>query len=190
MKQNAEPYIETYSGEKFYFLNPTEDSIHIKDIAHALANKCRFAGHCSDFYSVAEHSYIVSILVEPHLALEGLLHDASEAYLEDIPRPIKPYFKEYKGFEDKIMGVISKKFGISFPESPEVKVADSVQLISEARHLMPSRGEVDYPQIPEGRIGKKPKCLPPFQAKKLFLGRFYELTNTGPIEASSIIARL
>ena len=73
-----ESYIETVSGRKFYFLNPNPEDIDIEDIAHALSMQCRFTGHTKWFYSVAEHAIWVSYLVPVHLALEGLLHDASE----------------------------------------------------------------------------------------------------------------
>lgn len=185
MIQNTEPFIETFTGKRFYFLDPTEESICIEDIAHALSNKCRFAGHCRDFYSVAEHSLIVSLLVPEDLALPALLHDAAEAYLEDIPSPIKPFFKEYKEMENKILDVIVSKWGFNLsPNCEEIKIADKVQLRSEARHLLPSMGE-GYPEI-EGRIGKKPKCLYPHLAEEAFLERFYDLTNTRPIEKSVI----
>jgi hypothetical protein len=186
MIQDSEPFIETYSGKRMYFLDPRPEDICIEDIAHALSNKCRFAGHCSSFYSVAEHSLIVSLLVEPDLALTALMHDAAEAYLEDIPSPIKPYFKEYKEMERNIMEVLASKFEFQFPEPDEVKEADKVQLVSEARHLMPSRG-ADYPQVP-GRTGKKPKCLYPHLAEEVFLERFYELRNEQPIGRSLIVA--
>lgn len=179
------PYIETSTGTKFYFLKPTEESIHIEDIAHALSNKCRFAGHTSNFYSVAEHSYIVSLLVPEPWELAALLHDSAETYLEDIPSPIKPYFKEYKKFETRIMKVIASKFKFEYPSDLCIKEADRIQLKTEGKYLMPSQG-VDYPVV-EGRNGKVPKCLAPVQAEKLFLERFYELIGEPPIKQSLIV---
>ena len=87
----------TYTGKEFYPLDPNPADIDIKDIAHALSNCCRFAGHIKSFYSVAQHSVIVSELCEPENALAGLLHDASEAYLSDIARPVK-YTEQMEGY--------------------------------------------------------------------------------------------
>lgn len=171
-----EPYIETYTGRNFYFKKPDPSDIYIEDIAHALGNKCRFAGHCVSFYSVAEHSYIVSHLVPSHLALAGLLHDASEAYLEDIPTPIKPFMSSYYDLEAKIMFCIAEKFGFDWPLDEQVKLWDKVQLRSEAKYLMPSGGK-DYVGIPTDKNGKVPKCIMPYHAEKLFLERYYELVG-------------
>src|ERR1017187_10636100 len=77
--------ITTFSGIHFWPLLPNPADIRIEDIAHALSNQCRFAGHAREFYSVAEHSVRVSQLCPPEDALWGLLHDASEAYLTDVP---------------------------------------------------------------------------------------------------------
>lgn len=171
-----EPFIETYTGKKFYFLDPHEEDICIEDIAHALSNKCRFAGHCRWFYSVAEHSLIVSLLVPDDLALAALLHDAAEAYLEDIPSPIKPFFKEYKEFENRIMDVINKKWLSNINHNhPEIKEADKIQLFSEARHLLPSKGSL-FGDPPTKR-GKVPKCLYPHLAEEAFMERFNDLTK-------------
>jgi 5'-deoxynucleotidase YfbR-like HD superfamily hydrolase len=82
-------WIQTYQGGCFEPFNPHPDQIHIRDIAHALALTCRFTGHCLDFYSVAQHSVMVSQIVSHKHALAGLLHDASEAYLTDVASPIK-----------------------------------------------------------------------------------------------------
>lgn len=82
-------YFITFTGKKFYFSDPLPEMICLADIAHALAHQCRFGGHAKRFYSVAEHSVLVSYLVPPHLALKGLLHAAAKAYYGDIVRPLK-----------------------------------------------------------------------------------------------------
>ncbi|MEM4379972.1 MAG: hypothetical protein QXL01_04720, partial [Thermoplasmatales archaeon] len=82
-----EPWIETYSGKKFDYLAQSE--LDIEDIAHALSNLCRFNGHTRVFYSVAEHSVNVSSMVPPELKIAALLHDAAEAYIGDVPSPLK-----------------------------------------------------------------------------------------------------
>lgn len=90
-------WILTFSGERFYPFSPAPEEVKTKDIAHALANICRFNGHTRGFYSVAAHSVHVSRLVPPEFALEALLHDAAEAYVGDMVRPLKrglPAFEE------------------------------------------------------------------------------------------------
>lgn len=177
--KNEGPWIETYTGKRFHFLAPTEEQIDIEDIAHALSNICRFGGHCSFFYSVGEHSVAVSEIGVGN-ELTKLLHDSAEAYLIDIPTPIKVHLVGYKDMENRIMSVIASKFHFPYPMFKEVKYSDVVQLSTEARHLLPSRGndwEWEY-LWEEGRPkrgGIIPRCLNPKQAKKLFLDRFEEL---------------
>lgn len=179
-----EPWIETYSGKRFYFLDPTPDMVDIEDIAHSLSNQCRFAGHVSKFYSVAEHSINVSNLVQrinrgdSKLSLAALLHDASEAYLIDIPSPIKQHLPGYKDIEHRVMGVIAAKFGFQWPPDGIIHDADAAQLKTEAKWLLPSRGDDWAHQYPtEIRHGILPKCVPPSIAKELFLGVFESLTR-------------
>ena len=128
-------WITTYTGKKFHYLEPRPEEIDIRDIAHALSLKVRYCGHCLQFYSVGEHSMRVADLLPKALQLEGLLHDAAEAYMPDVPRPIKYRFG-LKEFEDKIEEVIRVRFGLV--KSPLVKEADNVLLATEARDLMPN----------------------------------------------------
>jgi hypothetical protein len=173
------PWIETASGKHFHFLKPLPEDIDIDDIAHALANTCRYTGHCRKFYSVAEHSVAVSEL-SPDAALAGLLHDASEAYITDIASPVKPFLKNYKQLENTVMEAIAAKFGFSMPLHPQIKEADVIQLSVEAWHLVPSQGiGWTYWTMNGGRPKSKgiaPRCLFPKEAKKLFLSKFKELT--------------
>lgn len=130
--------METYLGIKFYPTNPNVKDIDIKDIAHALSLQCRYAGHVTDFYSVAEHSVRVSEIVPSHLALTGLLHDAAEAYLQDMIRPLKCFptlGTEYRRLEDRLMEVIAEKFGLSLPFPDDIKWADNTLLFTEQRDL-------------------------------------------------------
>ncbi len=174
MKQTLEPWIETYTGKKFYFLNPNPDDIDIIDIAHSLAMQCRFTGHIESFMSVAEHSVAVSAIVDKPNQLAGLLHDASEAYLSDIASPIKQHFPQYYEMEDKVMQAIADKFGFEYPLNEDVKDADATQLKSEAKYLLSSGGKDWSNFFPtKGRNGKVPMCLAPAHAKTLFL-RTYE----------------
>lgn len=174
-----EPYIETWTGIKFYFLNPTEDMIDIKDIAHSLSMQCRFTGHTDQFLSVAEHCVAVSCIVEKQNELAGLLHDASEAYLSDIASPIKKCFPQYYEMENKVMEVIAKKFGFTWPLEEDVRDADAIQLKTEAKYLLPSRGKDWAHLFPTSeRKGKVPNCLAPIHAEHLFLRTFEEITGT------------
>lgn len=107
--------IRTFTGIYVNVFEPTEEMICIEDIAHALSNQCRFGGHLPVFYSVAQHSIIMSDKMHESHKLAALLHDASEAYLLDIPRPIKKGLSNYKEIEDKLMTAIAAKFGFEYP---------------------------------------------------------------------------
>lgn len=173
---NYEPWIETYSGHRFNLLNPESESIDILDIAHALSMQCRFTGHCLTFYSVAEHSVIVSYLVPEELGLDALLHDAAEAYLSDIAGPLKPHISGFKELENNVMSVIAKKFNFIYPLSNKVKEADLIQLRTEAKYLLQTGGVSWIDNLPEG-LGRVPACLDPYTAKAVFLDRFNQLTG-------------
>lgn len=132
-------WMQTFTGRQFWPLDPRPDEVEIEDIAHALANACRFAGHCERFYSVAEHSVLVSLVVPPHLAKAALLHDASEAYVVDIPRPLKPYLQGYKEIEERVQRTIHRAFGIwalTRNEQQVLKDADNAVLLAEADQIM------------------------------------------------------
>jgi hypothetical protein len=162
-------WIQTYSGLKMYPLDPRPEEICIEDIAHALSNICRFTGHCSQFYSVAQHSVYVSTHVSDANALWGLLHDASEAYLCDIARPVK-HSAELMGYriaEKRLQSVIAVKFGLS-PEQPdEIDVADKLLLVTEARDLGLLTPEWDHFKITPLEMHIHP--VPPENAKRVFL---------------------
>ena len=105
-------WMQTFTGKKFWPLDPRSDDVDIKDIAHSLALTCRFNGQCNLFYSVAQHSVFVSRLVTPSQALAALLHDSTEAYLGDIIRPIKLYLPEFKDIENNLEKAIFQHFSI------------------------------------------------------------------------------
>src|ERR1017187_2988058 len=114
----------------------------VEDIAHALAHRCRFGGHASKFYSVAEHSVHVSQLYLPEHALWGLLHDASEAYLVDLPRPLKllPEFAPYREAECQLQRAVAVRFGLPPYQPASVTEADDTMLWIEAHSLLDSAG--------------------------------------------------
>lgn len=131
--------IHTYTARLVDPLNLQPEDIDILDIAHALARQCRFSGHTKEFYSVAQHSVICSKIVAKGFEFTALMHDASEAYLQDVARPLKihPSFgQSYRGAEKRAEKVIAGVFGTEFPMPPEVKDADNIALVTEARDLM------------------------------------------------------
>ncbi|MDB0600303.1 HD domain-containing protein [Tenacibaculum maritimum] len=127
----TENSIRTYTGKVFDLKILDPDSICIEDIAHALSHTARFAGHLPEMYSVAQHSVLVGSKCEREHKLAALLHDASEAYLGDMPSPFKKMMPEYKKIEDNLMQVIAKKFGFQYPLHPQVKHFDKEYLSLE-----------------------------------------------------------
>jgi 5'-deoxynucleotidase YfbR-like HD superfamily hydrolase len=134
---NSATAIQTFTGIFFDPFEPDPELIRIEDIAHALAMQCRFGGHIRKRWSVAQHSMMVSDLCPADLKLHGLLHDASEAYLVDLPRPIKhaPEMKFYRVLESRVETAIALRFGLSINMPDEVKRADQAILGAEARAL-------------------------------------------------------
>lgn len=128
--------IRTWSGRYVDPLDPDPGTILVEDIAHALSHQCRFGGHLPMFYSVAEHSLLVSEFVAPEHKLAALMHDASEAYLLDIPSPVKHRLPGYKEAEDQLMRVIAAKFNFPWPLPAEVKAADTRALQVEWDDIM------------------------------------------------------
>lgn len=168
----------TASGRQFWPEDPRPGDFDIDDIAHALGHLCRFAGHCRTFYSVAQHSVHVSLACDPADALWGLLHDATEAYLVDVPRPLKraPWMSGYRRAEQRFMHAIATQFGLS-PEMPlSVKRADNALLAAEAHALMPE-ASVRRWYLPEtAPAGLTIEPWTPVVAQRRFLRRFDELT--------------
>lgn len=175
---NDDAWIQTYSGVRFTPTNPRVDAIVIQDIAHSLSMQCRFTGHVSEFYSVAQHSVLVSYICDSKDAKWGLMHDASEAYLIDVPMPLKRSgkFQSYLDFEKTMQKAICKRFYLPEEEPESVKLADKVLLATEARDLMSPLRE-DW-VVPWKALPFKIDPLPPKEAKALFMERFYELFIT------------
>ena len=168
-------WICTYTGKRFYPLDPRLEEIDINDIIHALSNLSRFAGHATSFYSVAQHCVLVSLVCDPQDALWGLLHDASEAYLIDVPSPLKkcPEFDFYRVAEKGLMDVICDKFGLSHDEPPSVKLADKKVLATEARDLTMTEGRGWATEAEPLEFHIKPWT--PEVARVKFVSRLHEL---------------
>ena len=141
IEDDGSPYIELVTGGRFYYSRPEWD---IGAVAHALSLQCRFTGQCRKFYSVAEHSVLVSRIMED-LGLgdpmEGLLHDATESVLSDIARPAKNLLKDYKSLEKALDASMRKAFNIVEAATEGCHKADVLALLLEAKALMPSKGD-------------------------------------------------
>lgn len=172
--------IQTFTGRFVRPLDLRSADISLQDIAHALAQQCRFSGHTSTFYSVAQHSVLASLMVAKVGSLSdqlwALMHDASEAYLVDLPSPLKksvPFGKGYRAAERKAMVSICEAFNLPLDEPPLVKWADRQLVLMEKRDLMP-----DSPPWAEDEISKE-KIIPwsAELAKTKFLWRYDALTS-------------
>ena len=173
-------WLQTFSGIQFFPLDPHPDEILIEDIAHSLSNQCRYAGHTNTFYSVAEHCYRMSFIVPKKDALWALLHDASEAYLVDLPRPLKHYSKLgeiYIMLENRVMRVVAERFDLPTPCPASVHRADNIMLSTEQRDLM----KISPKPWVETEKPLKGVIFPinPCAAELMFLERFAELEQTG-----------
>ncbi len=183
----SDSWIQTYSGLRFDFINPHPSMIDIKDIAHSLANQCRFNGHCKEFYSVAEHSVHVATLVSktnPELLMEALLHDAAEAYIGDMVSPLKAILPEYKVIERRVEETIAARFGLQFPFHPVIKQADQQLLVDEKNqlHLHPNNYEWYVEKAFNPDFGRRFTKLAPVGAEALFLHCFRRATQARAIQ--------
>lgn len=176
MTERRGDYITTYTGKRFYPLDARVEDVDITDIAHALSNQCRFAGHCNIFYSVAQHAILVSQMCRPEDALFGLLHDASEAFLCDVPTPLKrqPEFEPYRNAEKALMNIICDAFGLVHDEPVSVKEADKRMLATEARDLTFTAGR-GWTTMNAEPYDWHVQAWSPEYTRVKFLSRFHEL---------------
>lgn len=163
-----------HSGRHFDLANPDVNEILVDDIAHGLAHTCRYAGQCDGFYSVAEHSVLVSQVI-PHSKLAALFHDAAEAFIGDMTGPLKCLLPEYKVIEKKIERAIFKCLGIEWPAPTTIKSVDNSVMAAEQLVLMP-KGTNEWllhsNVIPANVMIRK---LDPSKAKALFLQCYADL---------------
>ncbi len=174
-------WMQTFTGRKFYPLDPRPEDIVIADVAHGLAMTCRYGGHTQRYYSVAEHCVLVSQLVPPEYALEGLLHDSAEAYIGDMVRPLKhqPEMVQFRQAEAVIEIAIRVRFDLRVTPAcwAVVKDIDNRILVDEIGALM-----ADPPAYWERHdavrsLGARISGWSPALAEERFLERFYELTE-------------
>lgn len=176
-------WTQTYTGHQFDIFDPDPGQIHIADIAHSLALTCRFGGHTTRPYSVAQHSVLVSHMVPGDYALHALMHDAAEAYIGDFPAPWKHHVKingiDIEDIEDAINEAIRLRFGLLGEEPFDVWQADQLACAAERIALMPSDhdwGEID--RLAEANHQNLPSIerMTWQWAEQVFLMRFKELT--------------
>lgn len=171
-------WIQLNSGRKYYPLDPRPEDFLISDIAHSLASLCRWNGHVDKHYSVAEHCLIMSAKVPQHLALTALMHDASEAYLGDVTRPLKAILGgAYKTIEARTQAVIAEKYGFHAKLPREIEDLD-LRITVDERQMLFIHNDESHDWMIEGDrgLGIDFECLPREQAKDCFLMRFRELT--------------
>lgn len=166
--------IQLANGVMFDLLEPDSELIEIEAIAHSLSQLCRFTGHSTDFYSVAQHCVVVSRLVPAELALDGLLHDGAEAFIGDVSTPLKRMLPQYRAIENNIEHTIGIRFGVFLKDMAPVKHADRTALATERRDLgLPGNDEY-WDGLPE----PAPWTIVPLgivEARLAFLARFAEI---------------
>jgi 5'-deoxynucleotidase YfbR-like HD superfamily hydrolase len=174
-------WFQTYTGKVAYAIDPRTEDIDIRDIAHALACICRFGGHSRQFYTVAQHSVLVSVTCHPDFALIGLLHDAAEAYLGDVIRPLKLELPDYRRIEKRWEACIGECFGIgsSLAVLPDnVKQADLCLLATERRDVLgPGPGHDRWSLKMPAPLPERILAWDRRHAEEMFLHRFNSLTD-------------
>lgn len=182
-------WISTYSGRPFWPCDPRIEDVRLADIAHALSQLCRFAGHTRTFYSVAQHAVLVSGICPPEDAKWGLLHDASEAYLCDLTRPLKhtPELAGYRTIEAAVQGVICDAFSLPRAEPPSVKAADLRLLRTEQRDLMVMPPTWTVTGEP---LSWRIEPWSPDFAERAFLARFGEVSDLHELNGGAAVVAL
>ncbi|WP_436798387.1 hypothetical protein [Mesorhizobium ventifaucium] len=165
------PTITLASGRIFDFLDPHGSDFTIDDVAHGMAHICRYAGQCRDFYSVAEHSLLVCD-VAVDCPYEALLHDAAEAFIGDVTRPLKQLLPEYKAIETNVEDAIAKRFGLNRSCRDAVKTADLSVLAAEQAQVMAPGTDSWAREAGVVPAEVKIRYLSPAVARREFLERF------------------
>ncbi len=171
-------WMQTFTGRAFYPLDPQVGDVDPVDIAHALSMICRYGGHVQTFFSVAEHCVLMSYAVAPEHALWALLHDATEAYVGDMVRPLKHAMPEYRAVEDRLMAVICDRFGLGHECPAEVKQAD-LRILRDERDALMGAAPMPWLSIEDvPALGVDVQCWAPAVAKRRYLDRLADLLPT------------
>lgn len=202
MQEREGPYMHTVSGHPYWPYDPRVDEVDIEVIAHHLSMQCRFNGAVQKFFSVAEHSYWCSFCGPDSEALERLLHDAAEAYIGDMIRPLKKLAEvgyRYRQLEFRNEKVIAEAFGLRYPWPPSVKIADEYIVGLEIDQLIHHIGDNPTP-LHDGDEARRilganaPHiaffCWPPDMAKKMFLSRFETLMERRRQDVQDVYAEV
>lgn len=168
-------FVTTYSGVKFFIDKCNIQDVPIEDIAHALSMNCRFNGHLERFYSVAEHSVILSYHVPLEYRMTALLHDVSEAFVPDMPRPFKAQITGFDTYEEKIMRSVADHYGTYYPLPDVVQYVDKNIVRDEAENLY--RNPPCWLEFYDSVVSPVwfQDAHSPAEAKRWFLDRFYYL---------------
>ena len=171
--------IVTHYGNVIDLLDPDPADISLFDIAHNLSHLCRFNGATKYRYSVAQHSLFVSRLVSPQHALQALMHDATEAYLGDVVKPLKELLPDYQTLEDRMWASICEALGIEPYLTEEVHRGDVSAYLKERVTLIgkPILEDPDYHRYVGQLIIDEeiPGDQDPNEVKQEFMTRFHTL---------------
>lgn len=152
MTNRVGDWMQTATGRQFWPLDPRPEEVHLEDIAAALSKICRYGGHCKRFYSVAEHSVLMARALPEALRKYALLHDASEAYLNDVIRPLKRFIPGYCAIEHKVMVAVCDRFKVEYPMPAAIKEADNNIILDEHVQMMAGGPAWDKPEWEIGRV--------------------------------------
>lgn len=170
-------WMQTFTGKAVYPLSLRPADIDIRDIAHSLSMQCRYAGHSQRFYSVAEHSVHVARFCRQYgtgPALEGLLHDATEAYLVDVPRPVKPFLTGYKQAERRASHAVAQRFNLDMAGHPSIVHETDNRIMHDERAALMTPCSRDW-SLTGQPLGVTIECWSPDRAEREFLALFDEL---------------
>ena len=172
-------WIQTSTGRAVWLNPPYAGSLNIREIAHALSQINRFTGHTRCPYSVAQHSLHVASLVHPEYTYVALMHDATEAYLGDMNKPLKGLCPDYQKIEANFWAVIAEQFGLPLNLPAAVKHADCIAAVTERRDLLVEAPLCNWGSYMEGLIPDHVTLVPmtPKKAERLFLAEFKKLTG-------------
>jgi hypothetical protein len=174
------PSIILSSGRSLYYDRPDPIVLDPEVIAHSISKLCRWTGHCLEFFSVAQHCVLVSRIVPPEHALAGLMHDASEAFVGDVNRPLKWAMERaspgmFRDIEDRLHAALAERYGFQFPFDESVMHADSVSLSTEKRDILPDDG-IPWIGMPPP-IEQRLRPVGPKAAYRMWMDRYAQLTK-------------